>query len=93
MVAVWSSEVLHVLRIRQASFRAVCPDRIDAFDAWWSGRTPAPGVHSTLVVLDPLPAGRSDRRRYIGSDDALQVRPRWRGYADVLDALRSAGRA
>jgi transcriptional regulator with XRE-family HTH domain len=93
MVALWSSEVLHVLRIRAASFRAVCPDPTDAFDAWWAGQPPAPGVHSTLVVLDPLSMGRSDRRRYVGLDDALRVRPRWKGYADALDALRAAGRA
>jgi hypothetical protein len=93
MVALWSSEVLHVVRIRAASFRAVCPDPVDAFDAWWSSESPEPGVVSTLVVLDPLAAGRSDRRRYVDLENALHVRPRWRGYADVLDALKAAGRA
>jgi transcriptional regulator with XRE-family HTH domain len=92
IVALWSSEVLHTLRIREASFRAICPDPVDRFAAWWSCERPDQGVSSVLVVLDPLATGRSDRRRFVGLDDALKVRPRWRGYADALEALRSAGR-
>jgi hypothetical protein len=46
-----------------------------------------------LVVLDPVATGRSDRRRFIGMNEALTARPRWRGYAEALDALRAAGLA
>lgn len=93
IAALWSNEVLHTLRIRRASFRAVCPDLVDAFDAWWSGSRPERGVHSTFVLLDPLATGRSDRRRYVGLNDALRARPRYRGYAHVVEALNLAGRA
>jgi hypothetical protein len=93
MVVLWSSEVLHILRIRTASFRAICPSPAGAFEAWWDGVPPPEGVHSTLIVLDPLVSGRADRRRFVDLEAALTARPRWKGYADVLAALRAAGRA
>ena len=37
MACLWSSEILHVLRLRRASFAALCPDRPDAFSAWLAG--------------------------------------------------------
>lgn len=33
LVVLWSSEVLHVLRLRAATFRALCPSPIDPFEA------------------------------------------------------------
>jgi hypothetical protein len=86
-VALWSSEVLHELRLHPASFAAVCPDPIDAFVGWWSGALPPAGATSTLVAFDPVDAGRSDRRRYLGLKDVATARGRYRGYADALVAV------
>lgn len=85
MVALWSSEVLHVMRLRTESFRAICPDPPTSFMDWWRGNPPIGGKASTLVVLDPLAIGR--QRLFVGLDDALIVRPRYRGYADVAQRL------
>ena len=93
-VALWSSDVLHEVRLHPATFAAVCPDPVDAFGTWWSGRPPvSAGVTSTLVVFDPVAAGRSDRRRYVGLEDARSVRGRYRGYADAAAALGHADAA
>ena len=91
VVALWSSEVLHVIRLRQATFRAACPDPFDAFDRWWSGQPPERGTRSTLVLMDPIDRPRS--RRFIGLDAALKAEPRYRGYGEAADALRRAGQA
>jgi len=40
MVALWSSEALHTIRLREATFRALCPDASDSFAEWWAGRVP-----------------------------------------------------
>ena len=82
-----------MLRLRRASFAAVCPDPIDAFAAWWDGAEPRPGTSSTLVLLDPLPGRRRSRRRWVGLDALDRVEPRYRGYAQALEALRAAGQA
>ena len=90
IVALWSSEVLHVLRLRSETFRAVCPDLPDAFAAWWRapsvGLAVGAGTTSTLVVLDPLP-GTAERHRWLGFEAALRGRPRLRGYADAASQL------
>jgi transcriptional regulator with XRE-family HTH domain len=92
MACLWSAEVLHVLRLREATFAALCPDGHDGFRAWLEGARPPPGTSSSLVVLDPLvPFG--SRRRTIadpGRNPALD--PRHRGYADTAVALRRAAR-
>jgi len=88
VVALWSSEVLHALRIREESFRAIAPDPTDAFSDWWSGTPPRSGSTSSLVVLDPLARGRV--RPWIGLDDARRAEPRYRGYAEALAALKAA---
>ena len=88
IVALWTSEVLHALRLRTASFRAICPAQAEAFESWWSGEPPAIGTTSALVVLDPLARGR--QLAFAGLDRALAVRPRHRGYADVRAALQTA---
>jgi hypothetical protein len=85
MAVLWSAEVLHVLRLRTASFRALCPDTPHGFEAWWRG-DPAPrGISSALIVLDPLATQR--QRPFIGFDEALTVRPRFRTYADAAAQL------
>jgi hypothetical protein len=81
IAALWSSEILHVLRMRTETLRALCPDPLDAFDAWWSGRPPTTGVTSSLILLDPFAGPR--QARYVGSGAALAARPRVRGYAEA----------
>jgi transcriptional regulator with XRE-family HTH domain len=89
IAALWSSEVLHALRLRTASFRALCPDARERFQAWWdAAQTKVGGTAKTLLVLDPLAAGR--QRAWIGLDDALRARPRYRGYADAAARLTTA---
>jgi transcriptional regulator with XRE-family HTH domain len=87
IAGLWSAEVLHVLRLRTESFRALCPNSLEPFASWWAGQPPGNGSISTFIVLDPLATGR--RRPFIGLEDALAVRPRYRGYADAADQLRS----
>jgi hypothetical protein len=91
-VALWSSEVLHVLRRKQETFRSICPDPADALGAWWSGQPPV-GTSTTLVLFDPLVAAGSRRRAWIGLDQIAIARPRYRGYADALAELKRAGLA
>lgn len=86
MVGHWSGEVMHTVRLRAASFRALCPDAIDPFVAWWTGSPPIGGRASTYALLDPVAVGR--QRRYCSLDEALTVRPRHRGYAEAAAALR-----
>jgi transcriptional regulator with XRE-family HTH domain len=88
LAALWSSEVLHALRIRTESFRSLCPDPTTAVDGWWSGEPPPHGRTSTLIVVDPVAVGRM--RPCVGLDDALTVRPRHRGYADLAALLDKA---
>ncbi len=93
IVALWSAETLHTLRLRTQSFRSVCPAPTEAFDRWWSGVLPATGIASTLVIFDPVDGERSTRRRYVGLEELQRVRPRHSGYAAALEALRTVGRA
>jgi transcriptional regulator with XRE-family HTH domain len=88
IAALWSSEVLHTLRLRTESFRSLCPDGTAALDGWWSGEPPRRGRTSTFIVLDPLAGSRL--RRYAGLEDALTVRARYRGYADLAALLDRA---
>ncbi len=86
IAALWTSEVLHALRLRPESFRSLCPDPAETtFARWWDGQPPSAGVSSTLVVLDPLASGR--QRQFVSLAEALTVRPRHRGYADVAAQL------
>lgn len=88
VVTLWSSEVLHVLRLREATFRSICSDPPDALAAWWSGSPPLAGVTSSLVVFDPVAGQRSSRRRWAGLELVRTVEPRYRGFADALETLR-----
>lgn len=91
MVVLWSAEVLHVLRLREATFRALCPDGMAPFAAWWAGTPPGAGAEtSSLVVLDPIERPRA--RRFIDLATALRAEPRYRGYADAATALQRPAR-
>ena len=90
IVALWSSEVLHAVRLRAASFRALCPDPALTFQAWWEGTPPKTGASSVLIVLDPTATGR--QRAWISLDDAMSARPRHRGYSDAVANLARNGR-
>jgi transcriptional regulator with XRE-family HTH domain len=81
MACLWSGEVQHVLRLRTATFRAICPDPPDAFAAWWAGTPPERGVATCLVLFDPQDRPRA--RRFVGLDDALRADARYRGYAEA----------
>ncbi|HUG48987.1 MAG TPA: helix-turn-helix transcriptional regulator [Candidatus Limnocylindria bacterium] len=94
VVALWSAEVLHTLRLRLQTFKSLCPDEPDGFASWWAGGAhPEPGVRSTLVVFDPLEGQRRTRRRWIGLDQLDGADGRYRGYAHALEALRRGGLA
>jgi hypothetical protein len=86
MACLWSSEVLHSLRLRTESFRTIGRDQTNGFAAWWGGVPASDGTFSELVVLDPLAIGR--RRAFVSLDEALTVRPRHQGYAEVAAALQ-----
>ena len=91
MACLWSSEVIHVLRLRLASFEALCPDTPEAFEAWFAGDRPGqPGVTSALVLLDPAVEPGSRMRVTVGLAELARVKPRYRGYADAAESLRRA---
>ncbi len=79
IAALWSAEVLHAIRLRTESFRSLGKGA-GSFAEWWSGEVPFTGG-SEVVVMDPLAEGR--QRAWIALDDALTVRPRHSGYADL----------
>lgn len=81
IIALWSAEVQHVVRLRTATFRALAPDGAEPFAAWWRGDPPDRGNATTFVLFDPLPRRRS--RQWVTLGDALRVEPRYRGYADA----------
>jgi hypothetical protein len=87
LAVLWSSAVLHVLRLRPATFTAICPSPVDPFEAWWAGDPPTEGVTSSLVILDPDPGLSRRRARFVGADRAGVVEPRYRHYADAAAAL------
>jgi len=91
MACLWSAEVLHAIRLRRASFAALCPDPPDALHAWLRGEPPGAGVSSCLVVLDPLVPFGSRRRTIAAVEEPPRLDPRHRGYADAAEALRHAG--
>ena len=88
VVALWSAEAMHQIRIRAETFRSACPDGATDFQAWWAGRPPTRGgATSGFVLLDPGP-DVPDRRRFGSLDDALRTRPRYRDYADAAARLK-----
>jgi transcriptional regulator with XRE-family HTH domain len=93
VAALWSSEVLHAVRLRTATFEALCPGPADAFASWWDSTGLPTGEVSTFVLFDPLPGERRSRRRWVGLEAVPHVEPRFRGYPDALERLRAAGLA
>jgi transcriptional regulator with XRE-family HTH domain len=88
----WTADCLHVLRLRGVTIRSLGPDAPDAFARWWDGARPvAIGITSTVVVFDP--AERLRAPAWARLDDLGALRPRHRGYADLLRELRDVGRA
>jgi transcriptional regulator with XRE-family HTH domain len=95
IAGLWSSEVIHVARLRAASLTAVCGDDKSSLDAWWNGETPTvAGATSTFALIDPIWNDASRRSAYVGLDEVLRhsVRPRYRGYGDAAEMLRRGGR-
>lgn len=92
MTIAWTAECLHVVRLREATIRALGPDPAAAFAAWWDGGRPRePGVASSVVLLDPVERPRAPA--WVDLVTARGTRPRHAGYAALLDALGRAGRA
>jgi transcriptional regulator with XRE-family HTH domain len=91
-VGVWSAEMLHTARIRRSSLAAICPDPLEPLDRWLAGDPPADGVTSSFALLDPIVTGRSHRRSMIDLEAAIRssTKPRYRGYAHVVEELRDA---
>jgi hypothetical protein len=94
IVAIWSAEVLHTLRIRRETFRAACPDGAGNLLAWWAGRLDlldqragSASVTSTLALVDPSPEAR-DEQRLRPFDDAVRIKPRLSDYAEAAVRLR-----
>ena len=91
MVGLWSSEVIHSVRLRRATFRSLCPDPSAAFESWWAGQLPERGTTSAFILLDPFAHGR--QRMWTDLEDALGgAAPRMRGYAEAVDRLDAAPR-
>jgi transcriptional regulator with XRE-family HTH domain len=86
MVALWSREVQRALQRHPETFRSLCRDPADAFEAWWSGHPPARGSRSTFVLLDPFSA--AGEPAFIGLEEALRAKPRMRDYAEAAGRLR-----
>ncbi len=61
MAGLWSAEVIHAVRLRRASFLALCPDSDERLRSWLRGEPPVRGNSSTFVLLDPLAQGRQAR--------------------------------
>jgi transcriptional regulator with XRE-family HTH domain len=88
IVALWSSEVIHTLRLRRESFRAACPDPAADMHGWWNGTPPSRrGRTSSLLVLDPS-RDVPDAGRFAALSDLDRIRARYRGYADAAQRLR-----
>jgi transcriptional regulator with XRE-family HTH domain len=87
MVALWSADVIDVVRRHPATFLSAFPDPPDAFLAWWSGGVPPRGRTAAFVLLDPFAAGRA--RRFAGLSEVLAgIQPRVAGYAAAAELVR-----
>jgi hypothetical protein len=89
MLGLWSSEVMHVVRLRSASFRAACADDFEPFLLWWDGHPPPSGETSSFGLFDPATGG-SRRRLFADLATATgRTVPRYRGYGDAATRLRA----
>jgi transcriptional regulator with XRE-family HTH domain len=93
MLALWSAEAMHQIRLHRASFAAVCPEDATDFESWWQGRPPSTGRHSALLLFDPIAGTRRDRARWVGGKEIAIVRPRYRDYAAAVECIKRAGLA
>jgi len=92
IAALWSSEVLHSIRLNRATFQALCSDPEASLLAWLQGEPPPSGMVRTLVLLDPFASGR--QQAIAGSTTALAgVKPRVRGYAEAVARVGARDRA
>jgi transcriptional regulator with XRE-family HTH domain len=91
LVLLWSEEVLAAVRSLARTFRSFGPDGAQPFAAWWDG-TPLPGVHRSVVVFDPIDRG-PEQPRWVGLDEALDLRSRYQGYLDAYREMQRAGLA
>jgi transcriptional regulator with XRE-family HTH domain len=87
LCALWSADMLRQIRRHRASFESVCPNPPDTFEQWWSGAPPTRGIHSTLILFDPLEGSRSDRRRWAPLSAIDTIRPRYRDYAEAAEQM------
>lgn len=88
MASLWSGELLTAIRPRMTTFRAACPDGIDALDRWWAGNVrDLPRLSVVFVLIDPSPTVRESFR--FASLDRIEGRPRHADYAAAADALRA----
>ena len=88
LVGLWSGELLRTLRLRRETFRSLCPDLIDSFEAWWNGHPRTAGRTSAFVLLDPFAGGQM--RTYVDLETAIaSARPRVRDYADAARRIAS----
>jgi len=85
LVLLWSEEVLAAARSLGRTLHALGPDATKPFAAWWDG-TPLPGVHRCVVVFDPIDRA-SSQPPWVGLDEALSMRPRYRGDAVVVEPM------
>ena len=91
MACLWSSEVLHAIRLRRATFEALCPDPVESLaKRGWRASRPGVGVTSALAILDPAAPPGTRRRTIVGIAEVDRAVPRYRGYADAAEALRRA---
>jgi transcriptional regulator with XRE-family HTH domain len=91
IAGLWSGEVIHIARLRAATFSAICPDDSSGFEAWWRGQAPSAAAEtSAFLLIDPGWNGASSRSAYVGLEEVLggSVRPRYRGYGDAAEMLR-----
>jgi len=91
LTVAWTADCLRVLRLREATMRSLGPDDTAAFAAWWDGaRSPAAGITAAVVVFDPVERPRAPVWARLA--DLGTIRPRYRGYVDLLQELRGARR-
>ncbi|MEO8273273.1 MAG: hypothetical protein ABI620_04340 [Chloroflexota bacterium] len=89
IAALWSGEVLRVLRVRETTFRVACPDGLEPLDGWWAGRMQdLPRRSTILALMDPVTTVRESFR--FGSLDRVGGRWRYSNYAAAARALEIA---
>jgi hypothetical protein len=91
MAAIWSADAIHAVRQHRATFSSLGPDGAEILEAWWRGDEPPNGRRSGFVLFDPVDGRRSDARRWTGIANLSEIRPRYRGYAEALEALKDSG--